>query len=672
MIPDEVKDQIRDKADIVAVIGRHVQLKKAGRNWKGLCPFHGEKTPSFNVHPDRGTFYCFGCQKKGDVFTFVMEIEGKGFLEAAEQLAAMTGVELPKYEENPEERRRRGEKLAMLDINRIATAFYRDMLASPRGEPGRAYLAKRGVSAEIAERFQLGYAANEWGLLADHLKAKHVDMRLAVELGLVRTRTQQGGYYDLNRDRLVCPVIMPGGEVWGFSSRTISSQKGPDGTEPPKYINSPESRLYKKSQLLFGLAQAREAMQAAKRVVLVEGNFDVITLHQAGFGEVVAPLGTALTPEQVNKLKKLAERIVLLYDGDKAGYKATMHALQLCVEADVEVLVARRPGNAASRGAGTLGEVDAGSDPDSLVSGGGAGVLRESIDRALGGIEFFAFDVWGRARNNADARARALEDAGRLLAKVANPVKRDLLVHTLATAMGVDIAVVANAIARAHGQGHGDRGHGGDRGYGDRGGYDRGGGSNGARSMGRPGGPPGGHPNAPGTPADGPAGPGAVVRPAAPPPIDELEVICLLGDHPSLIATVEADKAFWLLTDARLRDMYSAARDGQPLLELAPVQLPKPSAEYVLSGKYAETKDPRAALIKMVEGLELRSSALSRSSMATEMKDANRRGDQKRASLLAQLALAERKGDRDEATRLKDLLAQLGHDGVTSAEKKVD
>ena len=657
VIPDEVKDQIRDKADIVAVIGQHVQLKKAGRNWKGLCPFHGEKTPSFNVHPDRGTFYCFGCQKKGDVFTFVMEIEGKGFLEAAEQLAAMTGVELPKYEENPDERRRRGEKLAMLDINKIATAVYREMLASPRGEPGRAYLAKRGVTQEIADRFLLGYAPNEWGLLADHLKAKRVDMQLAVELGLVRTRTQQGGYYDLNRDRLVCPVVMPGGEVWGFSSRTVSSQKAPDGSEPPKYINSPESRLYKKSQLLFGLAQAREAMQTSKRAVLVEGNFDVITLHQAGFCEVVAPLGTAITPEQVNKLKKLTERVVLLYDGDKAGYKATMHALQLCVEADVEVQVARRPGNAASRGAGTLGEVDAGSDPDSMVSGGGAQVLRESIDRALGGIEFFAFDVWGRARNNSDARARALEDAGRLLAKVANPVKRDLLVHTLATAMGVDIAVVANAIARAHGQSQ-------QQGYGHR--------SNAGRH-----GPTPGHPNSPGTEgganAANPSGtPVPKTGPQTMPAIDELEVICLLASHPSLIATVDADRAFWLLTDARLRDMYSAARDGQALQELAPVQLPTPSAKFVMSGKYAETKDPRAALVKMVEGLELRSSALSRTSLATDMNDAIRRGDRKRASLFAQLVQAERQGDRDAIARLKELLAAPSATSPVSEEKKVD
>ena len=171
-----------------------------------------------------------------------------------------------------------------------------------------------------------------------------------MRLGLVAHRPRAGGYYDRNRDRLVCPVIVPGGEVVGFSSRDRRRRRSraDDGSEPPKYINSPESAVYKKSKLLFGLAQAREAMQAQKRAVLVEGNFDVITLHQAGFAEVVAPLGTALTIEQVNVLKRLTERIVLLYDGDRAGYKATMHALQMCVEADVEVLVARAPGQRAS------------------------------------------------------------------------------------------------------------------------------------------------------------------------------------------------------------------------------------------------------------------------------------------------------------------------------------
>src|SRR6476469_6575503 len=171
MIVDEIINEIRSRADIVAVIGQHVQLKKAGRNWKGLCPFHGEKTPSFNVQPDKGYFYCFGCQKKGDVFNFVMEIEGKSFVEAAEQLGARFGVEVPKVDESPELRRARGERVAMLDINKLATQFFREVLADPaRGEAGRAYLEKRGVAADVTERFQLGYAPADWHALADYLK----------------------------------------------------------------------------------------------------------------------------------------------------------------------------------------------------------------------------------------------------------------------------------------------------------------------------------------------------------------------------------------------------------------------------------------------------------------------------------------------------------------------
>ncbi|MBL9017096.1 MAG: DNA primase, partial [Myxococcales bacterium] len=589
MIPEDVITQIRDAADIVAVIGQHVQLRKAGRSWKGLCPFHGEKTPSFNVSPDKGFFHCFGCQKHGDVFTFVMELEGKSFVEAAEQLAARFGIAVPRIEEPPEVRRARGERVAMLDLNKVAAAFYRELLVSdPRGEPGRAYLAKRGVSAETAEKFHLGYAPPEWDALAKHLMAKRADLELAVKLGLLAPRPsgRGGGYYDRNRDRLVCPVMVPGGEIVGFSSRLVAKpQPGPDGSEPPKYINSPESAVYKKSKLLFGLAQAREAMATAHRVVLVEGNFDVITLHQAGFCEVVAPLGTALTQEQISILRRLADRIVLLYDGDRAGYKATMHALQMCVEADVEVAVARRPGNAKSGMAGSGGLLGDGMDPDSLVASGGTEVLREAVDRALGGIEFFAEEVWGKARGNAEARTRAVEDAGRLLAKVARQLTRDQHVHRLATALGVDVAVVRGAIPR---QGHGQGGPGGP-------GAGSGGGSH--RAPGHPN-APGGHP---GSSSGGPEGAGAPAAAAdVRVPLWELEVICLLADHPSLIATSEADKAFWLLTDTRLRDMYSAARDGRSLLELAPVSLPKSSAELVLSGKYAEEKDPRVKLAEKV------------------------------------------------------------------------
>lgn len=671
MIPDDVITQIRDAADIVAVIGQHVQLRRAGTSWKGLCPFHGEKTPSFNVVPAKQFFHCFGCQKHGDVFSFLMELEGKSFVEVAEQLAGRFGITIPRVEESPELRRARGERLAMLELNRVATAFYREMLADARrGEPGRAYLARRGVSAETAERFQLGYATGDWGALSDHLKAKRADLELAVRLGLIAHRPRSGGYYDRNRDRLVCPVIVPGGEIVGFSSRLVAAPApSPDGSEPPKYINSPESAVYKKGKLLFGLAQARETMHTRKRVVLVEGNFDVITLHQAGFTEVVAPLGTALTTEQVAVLKRLTERIVLLYDGDKAGYKATMHALQLCVEADAEVLVAVRPGHARSGGAGALAD---GVDPDSLVAGGGGELLREAVDRAQGGIEFFTFEVWGKARASSDARARALEDAARLVAKIANPIKRDLIVGTLAAGLQVDVAVVRNALTRVaspsaghpHGPGAGSRFP--------QGGQNAQGGQAGHLAAGTAG--PhnrnGAHPNAPSSLRED-AAPATDVA-VAPPPMEELELVTLLADHPALIATAEADKAFWLLTDGRLRDMYSAARDGRSFLELAPVRLPPNTAKHVLSGKYALAKDPPSSLAAMTRNLEARKLGVGLAELKNLLADAKRRGDQDLARRLALRAVAERTGDHELATQLADGGRSDSSELETSNRKQVE
>ncbi|MCW5808449.1 MAG: DNA primase [Deltaproteobacteria bacterium] len=619
MIPDEVISQIREAADIVAVIGQHIQLKKAGRSWKGLCPFHGEKTPSFNVMPDKGFFHCFGCQKSGDVFTFVMELEGKSFVEAAEHLGARFGIEIPKLEESPELRRARGERVAMLDLNKLAAAFFREILADPtRGAPGRAYLEKRGVSQETVDKFQLGYAPGEWGALADHLRAKRADLELAVRLGLIAHRPKTSGFYDRNRDRLVCPVVQPGGEIAGFSARVVGTAPVRPGDDPPpKYINSPESPVYKKSKLLFGLAQAREAMATTKRVVLVEGNFDVITLHQAGFCEVVAPLGTALTPEQVNVLRRMSDRIVLLYDGDKAGYKATMHALQLCVEAEVEVQVASRPGHARSGGAGPLA---GGVDPDSLVAGGGAEVLREAVDRARGGIDFFAYEVWSMGRNNVDARARALSDAAGLAAKVASPAKRDLIVGTLASALHVDAEVVRSAFDRARGRPQPSpqtREHG-------------------ARVSERTNEAP--------------------RRWAQVGERDELELIALLTDHPSLIATADADRAFCLLTDTRLRDMYSAARDGQSLLELASSRLPPDAAAHVLSGMYSQ-KDPTKVLAVMLSNLEHRRAMAERARLGKQLAQSGQRNEHETARLLAQLAVAKRQGDRELVARLTDEIA---------------
>jgi DNA primase len=613
MIPEEIISEIRSRADIVQVIGQHVQLKKAGRNWKGLCPFHGEKTPSFNVSPDKGFFHCFGCQKHGDVFTFVMELEGKSFIEAAEQLGGRFGIEIPRVEESPELRKARGERVAMLDINKLAAQFFREVLHDARrGEAGRAYLSKRGVGDEITDKFQLGYAPPDWHALTDFLKTKRADMELAAKLGLVAKQPRAGGYYDRYRDRLVCPVVVPGGDVVGFSARVIGKPPpAADGSEPPKYINSPESAVYKKSKLLFGLAQAREGMQQTGRAVLVEGNFDVITLHQAGFTEVVAPLGTALTLEQVLTLKRLADRVVLLYDGDKAGYKATMHALELCVEADVEVLVAARPGHARSGGSGVLSD---GIDPDSLVAGGGADLLREAIHNAKGGIEFFSWEVWSKARGNADAMARALDHAGKLLAKIDNQTKRDMNIDQLAKAVGVDVAVVRGAIGRA---------------------------------SGRPGpAPVARHPNAPsGSPSEPRETPVSL-------PIEAVELLSLLADHPHLLTTPDAQRAFSLLTEPLLQAIYSAARGGQSLLELAPVLLPSTTARLVLSGKYAEAKDPPALLAQMARDLETRRQRLGMRELQQLMLEAQRHGDRDRARKIAMLVEATRKGDRELADQL--------------------
>jgi len=616
MIPDEVIDEIRSRVDIVAVIGQHVQLRKAGRNWKGLCPFHGEKTPSFNVSPDKGFFYCFGCHKKGDAFTFVMEYEGKSFGEAAEQLAALAGVAVPQVEENPALRRARGERAQMLEVNKAATQFFREVLAHPaRGAAGRAYLERRGVTTATADRFQLGYAPADWHGLADFLRQKRLDIEIAVKVGLVARQVRAGGFYDRFRDRLVCPVVVPGGEVAGFSARVVGEATAQDGTPLAKYVNSPESPVYKKSKLLFGLAQARESFGAKKRAVLVEGNFDVITLHQAGFTEVVAPLGTALTVEQVETLRRLADEVVVCYDGDRAGYAATLNALHVCTELDFQIRVARRPGHAKSGGAGPL---SGGQDPDSFVSSGAAERFTEMLDRAQPGLEFLAYEVWSLAKPNTDARTRALNDAAGLFAKVANETKRDLIIGTLATAMDLDRGAVQKALERAP-----------------------------RPSAGPSGGRAAGAPTPSGRPPDD--RPGTTPPPAArppsqgPPPTEEVEVLALLADHPHLLATADALGVFSLLTDARLRDMYSASRDGGRLIELAPVHLPPVHAELVLSAKYVSETNPHGRLDALASGLRRRVEQFRLKQLQARMAEAQRRGDRDLVRQLAEEIVSTRK-----------------------------
>jgi DNA primase len=591
LIPDDVIHEIRARADIVAVIGQHVGLRKAGRNHKGLCPFHNEKTPSFNVNGDKGFFICFGCQKKGDVFTFVMEFEGKSFMEAAESLAGRFGITIPERRESPVAQRERDERGRMLEVNALAAEFFRStLLDEHRGAPGREYLASRGIDAQTAEAFRLGYAPDDWHELSSFLAERRVPIELAINVGLLVRQPRAGGVYDRFRGRLMCPIILPGGEIAGFSGRLLASSSlapsagdGRDVQQAAKYINSPESPVYKKSRLLFGLHRAREAFRRTNRALLVEGNFDVIHLHQAGFDHAVAPLGTALTDEQIGLLRRLAPEVVLLYDGDEAGRKASMKALDALIglmNADVGVRIVSLP---------------PGQDPDGMLAGGRADELTTLIERAQDGVGYFIHEVWAQNTASAEGRSKALGEAARLLAHVTNPTKRDLIMGTLAAAMDLDLALVERAV---------------NRGRQSREAADR-----------RAGEPPGPGP-----------GPGNDARPAPRPsgprpPREELDILSILADHPELMQAAEEQDVLSFLTDARLRDMYCAARQGSPMLSAAPEDIGPLIAEHVLAGTYASVEDPAHCLAEAVNRLRQRRSRSRLVQLQKQAQDARRRGD---------------------------------------------
>ena len=545
LIPEHIIGEIRDRADIVAVIGQHVKLRKTGQSHKGLCPFHNEKSPSFNVNGEKGFFYCFGCHKKGDVFSFVMELEGKSFVEAAESLADRFGVQIP--EQAVPGSRQRSRRTELLQITALARDFFRSQLASTRGRGARAYLESRGIAAATAEAFGLGYAPAEWGALAEALAARAQPLALAEAAGLVIPRKSGRGYYDRFRDRLMCPIADASGACVGFSGRRLG-----DGEDAgAKYINSPENAIYKKSRLLFGLDLARAGFRERGRAILVEGNFDVVSLHQVGLTETVAPLGTALTDSQATKLHRLVGQVVLLYDGDQAGRTATLRSLETLLGADLEVRIATLP---------------KGSDPDDLARMGGFDAVVELVDRAQPGVEYFIDTVWREAGSSAHGRARAIDEAARVLKSVANPAKRDLLIGELAAMLVTDTDTVRTNLRRS------------------------------LRRQMRPDEAP--------TRVDPDEikreiAPERRARTTDPPPPLELDIVALLADHPRLVQKAEQLGVFSLLTDPRLRDMYSAACAGQPMLSASEDTTPE-IAKRVLEGMYAAVDSPDHSLDEVV------------------------------------------------------------------------
>ena len=317
--------EIRDRIDIVDLVQEYVPgLKRAGRSFKGICPFHQEKTPSFVVFPDSQNFHCFGCGKGGDLFTFFMLTEGVEFREALKDLAAKAGVELqqgvgvtPKHDEH---------RSKLIEINDLAATFFHHVLTkAPQGEAGRQMLEARGVSDEMVERFRLGFAPDSWDSLLNFLSSRSIDVTMAEEAGLVQPRKSGEGYYDRFRKRFMFPIRNRDGEMLGFGGRAI-------GDDIPKYLNSPQTSIFDKSSIVYGLDLAREAVRKAEEVVIVEGYMDVIAAHQFGYQNVVAAMGTALTEQQIALVRRGAKRVVMALDADAAGQMATLRGLETMTE----------------------------------------------------------------------------------------------------------------------------------------------------------------------------------------------------------------------------------------------------------------------------------------------------------------------------------------------------
>jgi len=416
-IPEQVVAEIRERADIAQVVGRHVTLKKSGSRLWGLCPFHDEKTPSFQVHEDKQIFYCFGCGAGGDVFAFRMKHEGLDFPDAVRALGRELGIAIP------EERGEEGKASAIYRANEAACAYFRAELRGPHGATGRQYLAERGVGEDLIDRFRVGFAPPGWDGLVTHLRRAGIAPADAELAGLIARRQNSEGHYDRFRNRVVFPITDPSGQIAGFGGRA-------QGDDTPKYLNSPESPVYKKSRVLFGLAQALDAIREHGRVIVVEGYFDLLALHRAGLHEGVAPCGTALTQSHAHRIRRYAEEVVLLFDGDTAGQAAAERALPVLFAEELRVRAAFLP----------LGE-----DPDTLLAKSGVAALRAVVDSAVPLLEHLIDRVLKDEVGEKVEHARTLAP---FLLAVKNPIERAGYIRTLASKLELSPVAVQDALAR--------------------------------------------------------------------------------------------------------------------------------------------------------------------------------------------------------------------------------
>lgn len=432
-ITEECVARIKDAADVVDLVGRFVQLRRAGNSWKACCPFHAEKTPSFHVNPARQTFHCFGCGVGGDAVKFVMMFENLDYPTALRRVADMYGVTVVEEEENPEMARLRRIRARVVEANTLAADYFHKKLCRDRAaDHVRAYLKKREFGIEIAKAWQLGWAPADFRELGQLANAKGIDDRLLAEAYLLGRG--QRGLYPVFRDRLMFPICNVRGEVVGFSGRIME-----EGQDPRKYVNTAETAAFRKGELLFGLYKATGPIaKAGMCVVVCEGQLDVIACHEkADIRNAVAGLGTAFTDDHAKILRKYAKKAILCYDGDNAGIKASEKTFRKLAAAGLEVYHAALP---------------AGEDPDSLIRTQGAEALRAAIDSARPYLEVRVELEKQLVKDDVNARAALIPRMADLAAEIADPNRRDVSIVDLATRLntGLDeLRASVNDIIRA-------------------------------------------------------------------------------------------------------------------------------------------------------------------------------------------------------------------------------
>ena len=405
---DEAVETVRARTDIVELVGRYLKLKKVGSRYVGLCPFHTEKTPSFSVSPQKGFFHCFGCKASGDSFTFLMRMDGKSFPEALEELAGRAGVELPARNRGDPARRELHQRLLAL-LDKVA-GFYVEQRSTPQAAGARRYLGERGLPDEVIDRYRLGYAPGGWQDVTDKLDHWGSNPEEARTAGLVVQGKR--GPYDLFRNRVIFPITGLDDKVHGFGARKLDPEE-----HGGKYINSPQGPVFDKSETLYGLAEARQAIQRSGRAILVEGYFDVLSLVAADVQETVATCGTALTEGHTRLLKRFCDRVVTVFDADEAGRKASIRSAEMLLAEDISPYMVELP---------------PGEDPDSFVRTKGAGAFQSLIDGARPSVEVLSDSILSAAGDDIEARTRGVQLLLPLLRACRDGVRRGAYMRMVA------------------------------------------------------------------------------------------------------------------------------------------------------------------------------------------------------------------------------------------------